>query len=71
MYSFSSYIFYMNIFIVCDIYISRAIQMQVKDNEDEIIAKIVKKSYHNGEELIGVENKLHIECEYQTSTVRH
>lgn len=33
----------------------------VKDNEDEIIAKIVKKSYHNGDELIGVENKLHIE----------
>lgn len=33
----------------------------VKDNEDEIIAKIVKKSYHNGEELIGVENKLYIE----------
>lgn len=61
----------MNIFIVCDIYISRAIQIQVKDNEDEIIAKIVKKSYHNGEELIGVENKQHIECEYQTSTVRH
>lgn len=52
-------------------YILRAIQIQVKDNEDEIIAKIVKKSYHNGEELIGVENKLHIECEYQTSTVRH
>lgn len=70
MYSFSS-VFLHEYFIVCDMYISRIIQIQVKDNEDEIIAKIVKKSYHNGEELIGVENKLHIECEYQTSTVRH
>lgn len=42
----------------------------MKDNEDDIIAKIVKKSCHNGEELIGVENKLHIECEYQTSTIK-
>lgn len=47
----------------------RTIKIQVKDNEDDIIAKIVKKSYHNAEELIGVENKLHIECECQTQTI--
>ncbi|XP_022326240.1 uncharacterized protein LOC111126122 [Crassostrea virginica] len=33
----------------------------VKDIEGETVALIVKKSYHNPEELIGIENKLHVE----------
>ena len=37
--------------------------IQVKDIEGETVALIVKKSYHNPEELIGIENKLHVECE--------
>ena len=40
--------------------------IQVKDIEGETVALIVKKSYHNPEELIGIENKLHVECEYIT-----
>ena len=42
--------------------------IQVKDIEGETVALIVKKSYHNPEELIGIENKLHVECEYITSS---
>ncbi|XP_062602625.1 uncharacterized protein LOC134264343 isoform X1 [Saccostrea cucullata] len=37
------------------------VSVYVKDVEGEIVAKFIKKSYHNSEELIGLENKIHIE----------
>ncbi|XP_062602624.1 uncharacterized protein LOC134264342 [Saccostrea cucullata] len=33
----------------------------VKDRDDETVANLVKKSFHNSKELIGLENKIHIE----------
>ncbi|XP_048772698.2 uncharacterized protein LOC125678342 [Ostrea edulis] len=35
--------------------------VKVNDMEGQTVAKLVKKSFHNPEELLGLENKIHIE----------
>ncbi|XP_061169645.1 uncharacterized protein LOC133178992 isoform X2 [Saccostrea echinata] len=37
------------------------VTVDVKDMEGDVVAKFIKKSFHNSEELVGLENKIHIE----------